>query len=148
MKLIAVKPLEPYTLKLTYSDFMQFEVDISPLIARGKVFRLLEDKNVFKQAKVSEAGDAVTWGAVDLDAQNLRLESGKHQIVSKRNLISEQLRTVLKIAGLTQSELATLIGSKQPNIARLLSDDYQGHSVATLQKIADATGKKLIIQFQ
>jgi predicted XRE-type DNA-binding protein len=148
MKLIAVKPLEPYTLLLTFSDFMQFEVDISPLIARGKVFRILEDKSVFKKAKVSEAGDAVTWGEVDLDAQSLRLEGGKHQIIARRNLVSEQLRKLLEESNLTQSELAQALGTKQPNIARLLSDDYQGHSLTTLQKIAEVTGKRLELRFR
>ncbi len=147
MKLIEVRPLEPYTLELSYSDFMQFIVDISPLIARGKVFKQIEDKSVFRKAKVSEAGDAVTWGNIDLDAQNLRLEGGKHQIINKRNLVSEQLRELLEQSHLTQSELAELLGSKQPNVARLLSDDYQGHSLSTLQKIAEVTGKRLEIKF-
>lgn len=39
-------------------------------------------------------------------------------------------------AGLTQKELAELIGTKQPVIARLEDADYEGHSLSMLQKIA------------
>ena len=41
-------------------------------------------------------------------------------------------------AGLTQKELADLIGTKQPVIARLEDADYEGHSLSMLQKIATA----------
>lgn len=49
-------------------------------------------------------------------------------------------------AGLTQKELAALIGSKQPVIARLEDADYAGHSVSMLQRIAAALGKQLDIR--
>ena len=41
-------------------------------------------------------------------------------------------------AGLTQQELANLIGTKQPVIARLEDGEYEGHSLTMLQKIATA----------
>ena len=41
-------------------------------------------------------------------------------------------------AGLSQSELAALIGSKQLVIARLEDGDYEGHSLTMLQRIAAA----------
>jgi len=41
-------------------------------------------------------------------------------------------------AGLSQSEIAALIGSKQPVIARLEDADYEGHSLTMLQRIAAA----------
>ena len=50
-------------------------------------------------------------------------------------------------AGLTQSELAALIGSKQPVIARLEDADYEGHSLTILQRIAAALEQRLELQF-
>lgn len=50
-------------------------------------------------------------------------------------------------AGLTQSELAALIGSKQPVIARLEDADYEGHSLSILQRIAAALEQRLELQF-
>lgn len=50
-------------------------------------------------------------------------------------------------AGLTQTELAERIGSKQPVIARLEDADYAGHSLSMLQRIARALDKKIEISF-
>lgn len=47
--------------------------------------------------------------------------------------------------GLTQKQLADLIGTKQPVIARLEDADYEGHSLSMLQKIADALNQKVEI---
>jgi ribosome-binding protein aMBF1 (putative translation factor) len=46
-------------------------------------------------------------------------------------------------AGLTQKQLAELIGSKQQVIARLEDADYEGHSLTMLQRIAAAVGRRL-----
>jgi ribosome-binding protein aMBF1 (putative translation factor) len=50
-------------------------------------------------------------------------------------------------AGLSQSELAALIGSKQPVIARLEDADYAGHSLTMLQRIAAALEQHLELRF-
>jgi ribosome-binding protein aMBF1 (putative translation factor) len=50
-------------------------------------------------------------------------------------------------AGLTQAQLAKLIGTKQPVIARLEDADYEGHSLTMLQKIAAALHQRLEIRF-
>lgn len=49
-------------------------------------------------------------------------------------------------AGLTQKQLADLVGTKQPVIARLEDADYEGHSLAMLQRIATALHKRLEIR--
>jgi transcriptional regulator with XRE-family HTH domain len=50
-------------------------------------------------------------------------------------------------AGLTQGELAALIGSRQPVIARLEDADYEGHSLTMLQRIAAALDQRLELRF-
>lgn len=50
-------------------------------------------------------------------------------------------------AGLSQSQLAVLIGSKQPVIARLEDADYEGHSLTMLQRIAAALEQRLELRF-
>ncbi|MBD2361552.1 helix-turn-helix transcriptional regulator [Anabaena minutissima FACHB-250] len=48
-------------------------------------------------------------------------------------------------AGLTQKQLAELVGTKQPVIARLEDADYEGHSLSMLQKIAYALNQRVVI---
>jgi ribosome-binding protein aMBF1 (putative translation factor) len=48
-------------------------------------------------------------------------------------------------AGLTQQQLAALVGTKQSVIARLEDADYDGHSLTMLQRIATALHHKLEI---
>ena len=50
-------------------------------------------------------------------------------------------------AGLTQAQLAKLIGTSQPTIARLEDADYKGHSLSMLQRIAAALHRPLRISF-
>ena len=50
-------------------------------------------------------------------------------------------------AGLTQAELAKLIGTQQPVISRLEDANYQGHSLTMLQRIAEALNQRLELRF-
>ncbi|SRR5579883_1647002 len=49
-------------------------------------------------------------------------------------------------AGLTQKQLAELVGTKQPVIARLEDADYEGHSLSMLHKIAQVLNQRVVIQ--
>ena len=49
-------------------------------------------------------------------------------------------------AGLTQQELADLVGTKQPVIARLEDANYEGHSLTMLQRIARALNKRVEVR--
>jgi predicted transcriptional regulator len=53
---------------------------------------------------------------------------------------------VRKQAGLTQRQLADLIGTTQSVIARLEDADYEGHSLSMLARIAAALDRKLEIK--
>ncbi|MSO20777.1 MAG: XRE family transcriptional regulator [Acidobacteria bacterium] len=53
------------------------------------------------------------------------------------------VREMREEAGLTQSALARIIGSKQSVIARLEDAEYTGHSLAMLEKIAAACDIRL-----
>jgi len=50
-------------------------------------------------------------------------------------------------AGLSQRQLADLIGSRQPVIARLEDADYEGHSLTMLQRIADVLEQRVEVRF-
>lgn len=52
--------------------------------------------------------------------------------------IAVQIHALRRKRGLTQKQLAGVIGVKQSNIARLEDADYRGYSLQTLEKIAQA----------
>lgn len=60
--------------------------------------------------------------------------------------IAFQIYDLRKKAGLTQTELARLVGTKQSNIARIESADYTGYTIKTLEKVTKALKAKLEIK--
>lgn len=60
--------------------------------------------------------------------------------------IALQLYDLRKKMGLTQTELAKLVGTKQSNIARIESADYTGYTLKTLEKVTKALKAKLEIK--
>ena len=50
-----------------------------------------------------------------------------------------------KEAGLTQKQLAELVGTTQSVISRLEDADYQGHSLSMLNQIAQALNQRLSV---
>jgi ribosome-binding protein aMBF1 (putative translation factor) len=61
--------------------------------------------------------------------------------------VAQMIYDVRTNAGLSQGELAALIGSKQPVIARLEDADYEGHSLTMLRRIACALEQRLELRF-
>jgi len=59
--------------------------------------------------------------------------------------VAQMIYDARQKAGLTQKQLADLIGTKQQVIARLEDADYEGHSLTMLQRIAAALGRRLDI---
>jgi len=65
----------------------------------------------------------------------------------------QALKLAMKIAelrdqkGLSQQELAKLMGTSQQAISRIESGKYEGFTLKTLEKIAGATGMRVKIEF-
>jgi len=71
-----------------------------------------------------------------------------NQMIAEETINAHVARMVYEArikAGLTQQELAELVGTKQSVIARLEDADYEGHSLSMLQRIATALHQKLEI---
>ncbi len=63
---------------------------------------------------------------------------------------AEVARKIYKLrteAGLTQRQLAKLVGTSASAICRLEDSDYAGHSLAMLRRIAAALNKRVEIRF-
>ncbi len=62
-------------------------------------------------------------------------------------VVGQVIYEARQAAGLTQTQLAKMVGTDQAVISRLEDADYEGHSLAMLRRIAEALGKKLVIRF-
>jgi predicted transcriptional regulator len=60
--------------------------------------------------------------------------------------VSQIIYDARKQAGLTQQQLADLVGTTQSVIARLEDADYEGHSLSILARIAAALNQKVEIK--
>jgi DNA-binding XRE family transcriptional regulator len=69
----------------------------------------------------------------------------EYELMDAEYKIIEEIIMVRRKKNLTQKDLAELIGTKQSNISRLESGNYNP-SLDFLQKIASAMGKKLEVR--
>ena len=61
--------------------------------------------------------------------------------------IAQKVYDLRTRAGLSQSELADRVGTRQSVISRIEDADYDGHSLKLLKRIADVLGLELRIEF-
>lgn len=61
-RIISVKPLEHYSLELTFTDGLSGIVDLSKwIVGHGGVFAPLQDENYFRQVKVDPEAKTIFW---------------------------------------------------------------------------------------
>ena len=61
--------------------------------------------------------------------------------------IARSIQALRASAGLTQVQLAKLVGTTASVICRLEDADYEGHSVAMLRRIASELNRRIEIRF-
>src|SRR5213593_2234014 len=61
--------------------------------------------------------------------------------------IAQQIYDLRTKAGLTQKQLAELVGTAHSVISRLEDADYRGHSLRILQRISSALDRRLEVRF-
>ncbi|MFZ0657945.1 MAG: helix-turn-helix transcriptional regulator [Candidatus Binataceae bacterium] len=61
--------------------------------------------------------------------------------------VARKIYQLRKRAGLTQGQLAKLVGTTTSVICRLEDADYEGHSLAMLKRIAGALDKRVELRF-
>lgn len=62
--------------------------------------------------------------------------------------VALQIAALREQAGLSQKDLAKLLKTSQQQISRLESPGYEGHSLSTLRRVADALHARLRIVFE
>jgi len=59
--------------------------------------------------------------------------------------VARMIHDLRRGAGLTQTDLAGLVGTTQSAISRLEDADYEGHSLSMLNRIANALHRRLTV---
>jgi len=62
--------------------------------------------------------------------------------------VALQLAALRKESGLSQKELADLVGTSQQQISRLESPSYEGHSLSMLRRVSEVLGATIHIKIQ
>ena len=62
--------------------------------------------------------------------------------------VALQIVALRQQAGLSQKELAKLLKTSQQQISRLESPGYEGHSLSTLRRVADALHARVRVVFE
>ena len=62
--------------------------------------------------------------------------------------VALQIAALRERAGLSQKDLAKLLKTSQQQISRLESPGYEGHSLSTLRRVADALHARVHIVFE
>ena len=61
--------------------------------------------------------------------------------------VAQMIYDARTTAGLSQRQLAEMLGTRQSVIARLEDADYRGHSLSMLQRVENALGQRLQLRF-
>ncbi len=73
-----------------------------------------------------------------------------HRMIAEEDVnaqVARMIHDARTAAGLTQKQLAELVGTQQSAIARLEDADYEGHSLSMLRRIAEALHQRLEVRF-
>jgi ribosome-binding protein aMBF1 (putative translation factor) len=72
------------------------------------------------------------------------------EMIAEERVNAEVARMIYEArtaVGLTQKQLADILGTQQSAIARLEDADYEGHSLGMLRRIAEALNQTLEVRF-
>jgi len=89
-------------------------------------------------------------GLAILDRRHFRGRPARLRALAEATLnaqIAQEIYALRTRAGLTQKQLAQLVGTTDSAISRLEDADYTGHSIGMLQRISAALNRRLEIRF-
>jgi DNA-binding XRE family transcriptional regulator len=96
-----------------------------------------------KRVKTSDAIDILHRRYVRDDARKL----AELEAIRADNAVARKIYDLRMKAGLSQRDLAKMVGTSASAICRLEDADYEGHSLAMLNRIAEALDRRVEIRF-
>ena len=82
----------------------------------------------------------------DIAGHDPKRQQAFEEAVANRE-VAQRIHELREQAGLSQTELAKRVGTTQSVISRLEDADYEGHSLAMLNRIAAAVERRVDIRF-
>jgi ribosome-binding protein aMBF1 (putative translation factor) len=82
----------------------------------------------------------------DIAGHDPKRQQAFEEAVANRE-VAQRIYELREQAGLSQTELAKRVGTTQSVISRLEDADYEGHSLAMLNRIAAAVERRVDIRF-
>src|SRR6202790_2364006 len=96
-----------------------------------------------KKGKTSDAVEILHRRYVRNDSEKL----AELDRIRADNAVARKIYDLRMKAGLSQRELARMVGTSASAICRLEDADYEGHSLAMLNRIAEALDRRVEIRF-
>jgi DNA-binding XRE family transcriptional regulator len=96
-----------------------------------------------KKGKSSDAVEILHRRYVRNDSEKL----AELDRIRADNAVARKIYDLRMKAGLSQRELARMVGTSASAICRLEDADYEGHSLAMLNRIAEALDRRVEIRF-
>lgn len=99
-----------------------------------------------RKPKIEKTSDAIDI----LHRRYVRGDAGKLaalESIRADNAVARKIYDLRTKAGLTQRELAKMVKTSASAICRLEGADYEGHSLAMLNRIAEALDRRVEIRF-
>lgn len=84
VKIVAVEPKAPYTVKFVLADGRHRQVDLTGLVHTSQHFRrFAEDKTAFKDVRVTRYGSGIEWSnGLDLSVETLNIMADEQREMS------------------------------------------------------------------
>ena len=89
--------------------------------------------------------------ALDIIKEEMEKDPELRELIHEERVafqVALAIREAREAAGLTQKELAEMIGTTQSVISRIEDADYEGHTLRTLGRIAEALNRRIKIRLE
>ena len=137
---------EGTSLELTFQDGEVKAYDMAVLFSKYPQLEALKNRKLFLSGKLMGSYGIIWNDDLDIEAETI-YEDGvtvRHEIMSINFRVANAVASARADSGKSQMELATLTGIDQSDISKI-ERGVANPSIVTLNRIAEALGKKLQI---
>ncbi len=150
-KIVSVKPVENFVLRVSFQNGIEKLYDIRTLYPVFSQFEVFEtDEDLFCKVQVDVGGYGISWNDdLDLAAEDIweyGIEVNEKE-ADITNLLADNLIKARCIVGMTQKQLSESTGIYQADISKI-ERGLANPSLSTLKRLADGMGLKLRIDFE